>query len=241
VFVEKARPGLRAELAAARKRYRGAVRVVMITLTVRHSGSVAADRERIERGWRAVRKCAHKRIGKFAFALAWECTPGHDGLGHVHCHVAAVLPFVDFGAMRRAYVAATSGQGLRIDFSTKPKPRKDGTKPAQWTSDHAINYVSKYVGKGVNVRSFTPTLAARVVSAFAEKRTVTPSRGLYVHRIHDCKECGQSFRKVSFDSPSLPERPSTLGHATPHQGDLLFGDAGPPSDCGARQEWPGHW
>jgi hypothetical protein len=241
MFREKVIPGLKQRTEEARAAWRGVVRIVLITLTVRHSGLLDVDRARIEAGWRAMRKKLHKSIGQFHFVMAWECTPGRDGLGHVHAHVAAVLPFVDFGALRSTYVRATSGQGLRVDFSVKPKKRKGQRSAHQWTHEHAANYLAKYVSKGVQLGDFEPQLAARVVSAFAEKRMVTPSKGLYVHRAHNCKACGQPFVKVVFDMPGLPPRESPDGHPPPSQGGFLFGDVGPPGDSRAGKEWPGHW
>ena len=57
-------------------------RIVLVTITLRHSGNIEQDRADLAVGWRRFRKALWKRWGWFPFVGVWEVTPGRDGLGH---------------------------------------------------------------------------------------------------------------------------------------------------------------
>lgn len=180
---ERLIPSFEARKAECRGRWRGQLFTDMFTLTCRHSGSPSDDRACIERGWRAVRKLLHKRVGRFPYMLVWEVTPGRDGLGHVHAHAVAVLPWVSWAALRRAYFVATKGRGERFRI----------TSSSTTSSARAANYVCKYVSKGVQLSDFAPVLAANVAAAFYGKRWHTPSHRFYEPKRVGCPDCGWVF------------------------------------------------
>ena len=171
----------KARTAAATKRERW----VLLTLTVRHSGDVALDRHRLAEGWRRLRQWLHKRMGRFAYALAWEFTTGDDGRGHVHAHVMALWPWIDWSDVAAQWVRATDGHSTRIDIRAGKKGAKG-----------AANYVSKYLSKGVDL-SMDPVLCARVLAAFYCKRTISTSQDFYVPEPKECPRCNEQFEALA--------------------------------------------
>src|SRR4051812_17561858 len=79
------RAGLEAAIAA-----RPGEMIVLVTLTLRHSGDLEVDRKALAGGWRRLYKSLHDEYGKFPYVGVWEVTPGADGKGHLHMHVAVV-------------------------------------------------------------------------------------------------------------------------------------------------------
>lgn len=115
--------------------------VTLVTLTVRHTGDLRADRARINRGWRRLRAWLHERDGRaLPYVLAWELTEGADELGHVHAHVAAVWPWRDLRALDAEWRRATEGEGVNVDVQGKRRASK-GAKAAS-------SYLAAYIGKG---------------------------------------------------------------------------------------------
>jgi hypothetical protein len=181
---------MKAHLAAAqRARAHGrgqARRPVLMTLTTRHSGDLAADRERIGTTWRRTRQWMHKRVGKFVYALVWEVTPGRDALGHVHAHVVTLLPWVDFRATIGEVKRASGGE-CSMDFQSAAK-----------TVRSLVGYLAKYATKGVQVADFSAELAARVLDATYAKRAVSASRAFWLPEPPcACKACGEPWRVVA--------------------------------------------
>lgn len=173
-------------------------RWVMVTGTVRHSGDVGADRDRLGNAWRKLRQWAHKRVGTFPYALAWEVTPGRDGRGHVHWHAIVLWPFIDWHEVRAEWKRAIGDDGAEIDL-----------KACRKGAGGAAEYVSKYVSKGTNIREFSPVLAARVSAAFYGKRMVTASRGFWHRPPPECKSCGELYQ--------LERAPGNLPGALPFE------------------------
>lgn len=177
---------------------------VLVTMTVRHSGNLARDRERITRGWEAVRKWVHRRIGlehaderrSFDYALVWEVTPGADGLGHVHAHAVVMWPWVDWDGVRATWLRATAceacgGLGRRPhrarcalcagtgSHSSGIDLRAPRAKSRAGEGQVAANYLAKYTSKGVQLGDFTPALAANVLDSLYGHRLCTTSRGFW--------------------------------------------------------------
>jgi hypothetical protein len=50
--------------------------LVLLTLTQRHSGSLAADVAALRDGWRRLYKSMHPTFGRFEYVAVWEVTPG---------------------------------------------------------------------------------------------------------------------------------------------------------------------
>ena len=173
---KRLRAGLGTELLEAAYRWRldgrprgRGPRLVLLTLTIRHSGDVALDRARISKAWVRFRAWLHKRIGAPAFAKVWEFTDGTDGKGHVHLHVATVWPFVEFGELHEEWKRATEGHGTHVDVS-----RGKHGKPV--SSKHAAGYLAKYATKGSVSESLE--LLGAWVRAITGRRRVTTSRRL---------------------------------------------------------------
>ena len=177
-------------------------RPVMATLTVRHSGDLAVDRDRLVTGWRKLRQWLHRRVGKFVYVLVWECTPGTLADGHVHAHVVALLPYVSWAAMSEEWVTrATEGWSKGIDL-----------KPTRYSVRGAAVYVAKYASKGVQVRGFEPELAAALVDAVWGKRLVSASHGFWRPDPKWCQRCGVFWELVARPAPQGVARPVWWSH-----------------------------
>lgn len=174
---------LREALEAIAKRNQ-ARKFVLITLTVAHSGDVAADRKALAAGWREFYKRLHERIGRYEYVGVWEVTPGDDGLGHIHAHVVASWPWLDWGELARMWRAACP-ESSRINFVAN---RRDG-RPTEPKS--AAKYLSKYVTKGVQGEEFSPELRAEVIAAAYNTRWLFSSRGVWVPFVPLCPNCGR--------------------------------------------------
>lgn len=165
-------------------------RWLLLTLTVRHSGDLHVDRERIVRGWRRLRQWLHRRFGKFPFALAWECTNGADGLGNIHAHVAAQWPWIDWNEVREAWLRAMEGHSSQIDIVAA---RKGG--------GGAAAYLAKYATKGVSPYALHPQIAAKFLAASYGKRTVYASHGFWRPLLPECRCCGSPWESAEIPAP----------------------------------------
>lgn len=179
------REGFEARHAEALARWRDAgapagrePRTALITLTLAHSGDVPADRALLSDAWNRWRTWYVKRWGQLDYAWTVEITPGTDGLGHVHLHVATFLPRRDYRELRAAWERATEGQGQRIHVAQR-KVRADGKRcrPAD-----AARYLAKYQTKGVG--DLPDDLAASWVRAQHARRSLSTSRAFYVRATH---------------------------------------------------------
>lgn len=178
--------------------------IVLVTLTVRHSGDVVSDRRALADGWRGLYQRMHRRgWGRFPYVGVWEVTPGADGLGHVHAHLAVVWPWRDWGEVRELWLDACP-QSERITFVAG---RRDGR-----ASDprSVANYLGKYLAKGVQERGFDPVLRADVCAAAYQSRWVFTSRRFWIPWVPLCPGC--NCPRVSADyrwhgAPHPYERP----------------------------------
>lgn len=173
-----------AALEAAHDQSPPGTKLVLLTLTTRHSGDVAADRDNIARGWRTLYKALHRRgWGKFPYVGVWEVTPGHDGRGHVHAHVAVLWPFRDWSVVRKLWLAACP-TSERITFVASRQDKKP-------SSPRSVgNYLAKYLSKGVQTADFSPQLRADVAAASYQARSVFTSRGFWQPWVPVCPGCG---------------------------------------------------
>lgn len=172
----------------ARGRFEATRPVVrLLTLTVRHSGDLVHDRKVLEKGWvrhRAwlaktwnPRKTPHRT--RMRFVRVWECTNGHDGLGHVHFHAVTVAPRYSYKAARAAWIGHTDGASTQYDVTSIPK---DNAK-------QAAQYLAKYVSKG-SAGLDGETAAAWWVASYA-RRALSTHRGCWLEKEPPhCQECG---------------------------------------------------
>lgn len=161
--------------------------VYLVTLTVEHSGSIAEDRRRLAEGWRGLSKVANAGGWWGAYALTYEVTPGRDGLGHVHIHLAAVSSWIPYEELHEAWRRLTGACVLDV---SAPRSRK-----AQSVAD----YLAKYVTKGVDPSVFTGQKAGEMLVAFRSKRKVTTSVGFWKpskDRETVCRTCGKPHELV---------------------------------------------
>lgn len=184
-------------------------RVVFATLTVRHSGDLTADREKVRRGFELLRKWLHHRCGKFVYILVWEVTVGRDGLGHVHAHVVALLPQIDWGDISAQWRRGTEGASSHISLKAEGRAR---------SIKDAAHYVAKYSSKGFDPLEMPPELAAKVLAMQYGRRISSTSRGFWrpavTRRPGDaCRHCGQHVAVREYP-PHLPGRiPVWVTHA----------------------------
>lgn len=185
---------LDAHVRAARGSWHGTGRrgrlpgVYLITLTVPHSGSIAVDRDVIGRGWRKLTKAASAGRWWGAYALTYEVTPGKDGLGHVHAHIAAVSSWIPYDDLHRVWREATGARVLDVSAPSGSTRRES-----------AADYLAKYVTKGVDPTVFTGQKAGELLIAFRGKRKVSTSVGFWSptkEREATCGTCGARHELV---------------------------------------------
>lgn len=168
---------IRAGVEAASSR-RPRLRWHLLTLTLRHSGDVAADRAALARGWRRFYKALHRRWGDFSYVGTWEVTAGRDGLGHPHAHVVALWPWRDWAVVSALWrQSCPESSHISIERARNVK--------------RAARYVSKYVAKGVEADEFTPELRARVLAGTYGTRWLFSSVRFWVPFEPCCPACGQ--------------------------------------------------
>lgn len=164
--------------------------VYLVTLTVPHSGSVERDRATLAAGWRRLTKRASAGGWWGAYAMTYEITPGANGEGHVHIHVAAVSSWIPYEELHEAWRSFTGAKVLDVS----PPTRARGTR-----SGKAAEYLAKYVTKGINPADFTGQKAGEIIVAWRGKRKVTtsvafwtPTRDLETQ----CSTCGEHAHAI---------------------------------------------
>ena len=168
-----------------------APQIRLITLTAAHTGNLMHDQSVISDGWRKLYKRMHEDYGeKFPYVGVWEVTPGTDGKGHVHMHLAVVWRYRDWGRIREQWErACPTSKYLDI------KERKD-KKPSSPSS--VGKYLGKYLSKGADVNGFDEVLRAEVSAAFYNQRSVISSVGFKGKKYKACcRKCGMGFRLES--------------------------------------------
>lgn len=175
--------------------------LVMMTIALRHTGDVSADRRELALAWERFRKAVHKRFGKFSFVGTYEVTPGGDSLGHVHAHVVCMWPrgapgsgeHGDWSLLRTLWVESAGLGPDGVERSTRCSFVASGSPK------HAAGYVAKYVAKGVTTSGFDSVLAAKVVSATYNKRWVFTSWRFWLPFAPVCRCCGWPVVRATFN------------------------------------------
>jgi len=193
-------------------------KLVLLTLTVRHSGSVDEDRDALARGWRAFYKRLNAAYGRFPYVGVWEVTPGTDGTGHVHAHVAVIWPWRDWGECREMWLQSCP-ESERITFVAR---RRDGLDSSPRS---VAKYLSKYLSKGLQTAEFSPELRTRVVAMMYGQRSVFTSRRFWQAFVPLCCACQcpvvvaqyrwSADRSAGADDRDGPRGPPQLALALP--------------------------
>lgn len=193
--------------------------VYLITLTIPHSGDLRRDRAVIGKGWRAISKAASyggyyvrdadgnelrysARKWWESYVLVYEVTPGTDGLGHLHAHVAVVSSWVPYHELRALWRDVTGSVVVDVVAPSTQAARSKARGFASNEAGTAAAYLAKYVTKGVEPRDFTGRKAGELLCAFRGHRKVTTSEGFWrplVERESVCACCGEPHRLV--DAP----------------------------------------
>lgn len=165
-------------------------RLALLTLSVAHSGDVAADRATIEKGWKRLRAwLASVDAAHSGYVKTWELTLGTDAKGHAHAHIAIILPWLPLGRLTEEWTRATDGKGVQADLA---RPSRHKSARPRGGVDGSVAYVTKYVTKGHVQRTWGTDVSAAWVRASSGKRAYTTSRALLLveKRAHLCPDCG---------------------------------------------------
>lgn len=175
----------------------------LLTLTVRSSGDVEADRARIAAAWPRLRAWWHRRVGAPAYALTYEVTAGTEGQGHAHAHLAILLPYLDVRAVSAEW--NTLVDGGHVDLAAK----RAGSAAS------CARYVAKYASKGSSVAGLPVAVGAAWIRATHGKRQVCCSRGLFrdVDAPGKSPCCGESLHFLEYRRDG-----STCGAGAPREG-----------------------
>ena len=142
--------------------------IYLVTFTIPHSGSIIADREALGAAWRKLTKIANAGKWWGAYALTYEVTPGTNGEGHVHAHLAAISSWIPYEDLHAAWRKCAPGACV-LDVSP----------PSRTKGQSAADYLSKYVTKGVEPSVFTGAKAGELLVAWRGKRKITTSRNFW--------------------------------------------------------------
>lgn len=198
--------------------------VYLITLSTSHSGDVARDRDDIWRGWRTWLRWLERTVGaRVPYAAVWEVTAGRDGKGHVHCHVAAVLPWFDWSAAQAVWQRACPSSS-HADYQ---RCRAAG----------AAKYLAKYATKGASLDAMSGALAGELLAAWYGRRRISCSRGfwrpLQARGACECRRCGAAWNVVEVPHGIARDAPQEVLQALARRYGVV---RGPPSQ--RRMLWP---
>lgn len=157
--------------------------IYLVTLTAPHSGDLVTDRDVMGRALRVLLKHATAAGWWKHYAAVWECTPGRDGRGHLHVHLACIATWIPYDELHAIWRTALPGARM-LDVKS---PRGGDQK----APGRAAHYLSKYVTKGVEPSDMTGQKAGELLVASYGKRRVTTSRHFWTEADPSCKECGR--------------------------------------------------
>lgn len=186
---------------------------VLLTMTAKHGASVGDLWERISSGWAKFRAKWHEVFGRFEFCGVWEVTPGRDGLGHVHLHVIAHLPWVPGELFHRWWRQSC------------PSSSHMHVKALGGNVARAVGYLSKYLSKGIETNEFSPDLRARVLAGTYGKRWVLSSRRYWLPFVPCCPGCKSQVERATFAWSRVARSCLVVPDDTPD----WWGDPDPPA------------
>jgi hypothetical protein len=171
--------------------------VRMVTLTLRHSGDIAADVRRGTRAWDRWRAWLRSVVGSAPqYIRVREITPGNDRSGHVHWHVVMAMPWVDWSRARAAWARAVHQSDAQVDFGRAS------------SVDASARYVAKYVAKWSVDDTWDPWLASRVIDATYMRRAWTTSRAVGRAVAAACSRTSDPCRACGADVGYVRGRPT---------------------------------
>lgn len=185
-------------------------RVLLVTLTVRHSGSLDEDVGRLKQGWATWRAWLHKRLGRSVpFMVTTECTLGTRRDGHVHMHVVMVAPYFDWSDAHAAWKRATDGYGQNFDVSdTGATPRRAAEYVTKRNLAQASQRAAIYAAKRADIAGLSEEgeVFGRWLASIYGRRRVHTSQGWWVDRVSVCPCCGYPYEVVTFlrDASEVP-------------------------------------
>lgn len=158
--------------------------VYLVTLTGPHSGDLVHDRRVLGDAWRALSKVANAERWWSAYAMTWEATPGANGEGHLHMHVAALSSWIPFERLHEVWRTVMPGACV-LDVQAPKNGRK--------AVGRAANYLAKYVTKGIEPSEFTGRKAGELLVAMRGKRKVTTSARFWMPTPSCCPTCKRAW------------------------------------------------
>lgn len=158
-------------------------RAYVLTLTVPHSGDLAADRTRLAGLWARLGREARRHRWWTTYAATYEATPGTRGDGHMHMHVALLSSWVPYKEVHRHWRRMLGQASYHLHFRYRHG----------CSVDSAARYIAKYASKGVEVAKFTGEKAGELLVAMYGCRKVTASRRFWLRTVV-CRDCGECYR-----------------------------------------------
>lgn len=175
---KKTRARIRAGVEAAEDALRGRLHAVLVTITVRHTGDLGADRRKLVAGWRRFYKALRRIVGPFPYVGVHELTTGRDGLGHPHAHIIAFWPWFDWKIVAKLWKWAMDDAGAQPPDCQRARSVRGIAK-----------YLGKYVSKGVDTDDFTPALRARALAGTYGSRWLFSSVRFWTKFEPECPCC----------------------------------------------------
>lgn len=177
---KKLRARIRAGVEAQEGKLRGRLHPVLVTLTVRHTGDIGADRRRLVAGWRRFYKALRRIVGPFPYVGTHELTKGDDNLGHPHAHLIVFWPWFDWKLVARLWKWAMDDAGAQPPDCQRARSVRGAAK-----------YLGKYVSKGVNTDDFSPEMRARALAGTYGSRWLFSSVRFWIPFVPECPCCHQ--------------------------------------------------
>lgn len=175
---------LRQQELIEKRRHR---RPYMITLTVRHSGSVAKDVERLQYAWTRFRASWRASLGEsFAFARFLEVSSAKSSGGHAHWHALVYWPVADWSRLQRWWRKAVmrADKKLGVEWQTDKLKRNAGNLQVALAQNAAAAYCTKarkYASKSaIDVSGMELDAVAAMVAKLKTARRVSASVKFWV-------------------------------------------------------------
>ena len=161
----------------------------LITLTVRHCGSIALDIERLALAWANFRASWKAMLGeRFSYVRFLEVASKKSKGGHAHWHMLAWWPIAEWGRLQRWWrkAIATVDKRLGIEWPTERQRRNAGNLEIEKAQRSAAAYCAKarkYASKSaVDVSGMELDAVAAMIAKLKSARRVSASVGFWATR-----------------------------------------------------------